>query len=89
MVPSRTAATGCQNDYSPDQRQDSYDGWYRNRVVFFFSGLDGSDVQDLFMCGVSDALIGERQDSNDDQHDGNESHMFVSLTTSAASAPLT
>jgi hypothetical protein len=89
MARLRNATTRCQNDYSSDERQGSQDRWYRNRIVFFFGGVDGANVQDFFMRGVGDALIGERQYSNDDQHDANESHMFVSLTTFAASAPLT
>jgi hypothetical protein len=38
--------------------------------------------------GVRNALIGERQDADDDQHDANESHIYLCATTYAASAPL-
>src|SRR6266404_1787139 len=75
-VTSRNAAIRRQNDYPSDQRQSSDNGWYRNRVVLFFGGLDGADVQDLLVGGVGNALIGERQNSNDDQHDAEESHIY-------------
>ena len=79
VAPSRNAAISCQDDYSSDQRQGSHDGWYRDCVVLFFGRLDRADVQDLLVGGVGNALISERQDSNDDQNDADESHMYVCL----------
>src|SRR6266436_3362389 len=88
VVTSRNAATGSQNDHPSNQRQRSDNGWNRNRVVLFFGGLDGPDVQDLLVGGVRNALIGECQHANDDQRDAKESHIFLLATICAAGGPL-
>src|ERR1700726_974474 len=47
-----------QNHHSADQGQHAQNRRDGYGVVFFFGGLNGADVQNLFVRGIRDALIG-------------------------------
>jgi len=62
-----------EQDNSTDKRQTAEDGGNGNMFVFFGGGVDGPDIQDFFLMGVGESLIGERQGAENNQE--NSSHI--------------
>jgi hypothetical protein len=60
---------GDQKSHSSSQRQAPEYGGKRNLFLSIFRGVNRPEIKDLFSMGVSDALIGEGQNTqNHQQH---------------------
>ena len=58
--------------HTADQGDDTQDGGHGNRVNSLGRDLDRSEIEGLLRDGVGDALVGQRDDTENDQDDGGE-----------------
>ncbi len=63
-----------QQTDSSDERQAPNYRRQRNSFLGVFSGVNGPDIKDVFLTGISDPLIGEGQRTQNDQHDSSYRH---------------
>jgi hypothetical protein len=61
------SACGDDHDDSSDQRESTEDWRNGNVLMLFFSGVDRPDIQHLFLMGVIEPLISQRQASKNNQ----------------------
>jgi hypothetical protein len=59
-----------------DESQTTEHGGNPNMLLIFPGGVDWPDVQYLFLMGVSESLIGQRQTSKNNQENPNQNDWF-------------
>jgi len=87
MAPLRRPTIRCQYHYATDERQDSENRRNGDRIVLFFGSLNRTDIQNFLVRRVRNALIGQPHDSQNNQDDAEDSHIFAFFTTCAVGGP--
>jgi len=54
-------APSHKQNNSSDQRQPAEYWWNRNVLSFFRGSVDGPEIKNLFLMGITESLIGEGQ----------------------------
>jgi hypothetical protein len=63
-------------DNSSDQRQTTKQWRDRNVFLIFPGGMDGPEIKNLFLMGISESLIGEGQPAQNNQENSNPNNRF-------------
>src|SRR5580704_10823959 len=58
---------GYHNDDPRHQSHSAKNRRKRNSVMFFLRGLDGTNIHDLLLCCIGEALVRQREKPDDDQ----------------------
>jgi hypothetical protein len=61
---------------SSDQRQTTEHWRNRNVLMVFPSGVDRSNIENLFLVGISESLIGKRQAAQNNQKNPSQDDWF-------------
>jgi hypothetical protein len=69
-------ASDDKQDNSSDQRQPAEYWRNRNPLMVFSGGVDGPEIKNLFLMGISESLIGEGQPAQNNQENSNPDDRF-------------